>query len=120
MIWAAVFLAGAAGAVCRFVVDGLVSSRSRGPYPWGTTVVNLSGALLIGVISGLVARANASGAIATIGAAGFCGAYTTFSTLVVEALRLVEDRAYAAAAAHLGSVALGGVFAAGGWALTLV
>ena len=54
---AALFLgvaaAGGAGAVLRFLIDRAVTARAKTSYPWGITIVNLSGSLLIGVLAGL-------------------------------------------------------------------
>jgi fluoride exporter len=118
VIWVAVALAGGAGAASRYAVDWLVTSRGPGGYPWGTLIVNVSGSLLIGLVAGAVAHHGAPGAFGTVAAAGFCGAYTTFSTLVYEAWRLAEARAYLQAAAHLASLLVGWLAAGVGWMAT--
>lgn len=118
MIWLAVAVAGAAGATCRHIVDHAVTSRSAGRYPWGILLVNLTGALLIGVVAGAVARGAAPSATATIAGVGFCGAYTTFSTLAYDTWYLLEQRAYGAVLAQLASLPLGMAAAALGWALS--
>lgn len=117
MIWLAVAAAGAAGAACRYTVDYLVTARSRERFPWGTLIVNVSGALLIGLVAGLVAHQGAPSAMNTVVGAGFVGAYTTFSTLVYESWRLLEDRAYLRAAVNLASLTLSLPAAAAGWTL---
>ncbi len=104
-----VALGGAAGAVARYLVDGLVAERAAGAFPWGTLAVNLSGSALLGLLFALaiergVLPASARGPLMI----GFLGAYTTFSTLMLESWRLWEDGAVALALANaLGSVALG-------------
>ena len=118
MIWLAVAVAGAAGAACRYVVDFAVTARTRERFPWGTLVVNVTGALLVGLVTGLVAHQGVPDATRTVLGAGFCGAYTTFSTLVYESWRLLEDRAYLAAATNLASLALSLPAVAAGWWLT--
>jgi len=80
-------LAGGAGALARFVVDGSVASRIAGEFPFGTLVVNLSGTFAVGVIVGLVIAPDSYRVVAT----GFIGAYTTFSTWAFESQRLGED-----------------------------
>lgn len=120
MIWVGVALAGAAGAACRYVVDYLVTARSGSDYPWGTLVVNVSGALLLGIVAGVVAHHGAPDGAHTVIGGGFCGAYTTFSTLVHETWRLVEERAWGHAVANLASLLVGVAAAAVGWALTLL
>ena len=85
------FLAAAAiGAVARYTLDVFVQDRVRGDLPWGTGVVNLSGSFLLGLITGLALyHAFPEDARLVLGA-GFCGAYTTFSTFAFETLGLAE------------------------------
>lgn len=118
MIWAAVAVAGAAGAACRYVVDYAVTARAGGLFPWGTLVVNVTGAVLIGLIAGAVANLGTPGTTKVVAAAGFCGAFTTFSTLVHETWQLIDDRAYGRAAANLASLALSLPAVAAGWSAT--
>jgi CrcB protein len=102
-------LGGAAGAVTRYVVDGFVAERAAGAFPWGTFVVNLSGSMLLGLLFALaVERGVLPAAVRAPVMIGFLGAYTTFSTLMLESWRLWEDGAAALALANaLGSVVLG-------------
>lgn len=81
--------AGGVGAACRLLVDGLVRARTRGHFPWGTTVVNLSGSFALGL---LVAMAP-GGDLRLVLGTGFLGGYTTFSTASFEvAERLLDHR----------------------------
>jgi CrcB protein len=107
------------GAVARYLVDGWVSTATGGRFPWGTLAVNLSGSFLLGVLFALsLERAVLPAAIRAPVMIGFIGAYTTFSTLTLEAWRLLEDGSYALAAANLvGSLALGVVAVVAGIAL---
>lgn len=116
-LWVAVLVAGAAGAVCRYLVDTAVTARTRGAYPWGTLVVNLTGSLLLGVVAGVVAG-RVPGAIGVVAGTGFCGAYTTFSTLAYETVRLAEEGAWRLALVNLATLVPGGAATALGWALT--
>jgi CrcB protein len=84
-------LAGALGAVSRFVVDGVARERWGGA-PYGTLVVNVSGSLLLGVVTGLVLFQGAPDTLRTLVGVGFCGGYTTFSTASIETVRLVQER----------------------------
>jgi fluoride exporter len=77
---------GGAGAIARFLLDGAVSERVSGRFPWGTLAVNASGAFLLGVVAGAV-EGDAYRLLAT----GLLGAYTTFSTWMLESHRLGED-----------------------------
>jgi fluoride exporter len=100
---------GAAGAVCRYALDGWVSGFSRGQFPWGTLAVNVLGSFALGVVvelttGRLLPHPNWRVALGI----GFLGAFTTFSTYAYETVRLAEDSAYALAAVNaLGMVALG-------------
>ena len=102
-------LGGFAGAVLRWLVDGWVSERNPTAFPFGTLVVNLTGSFLLGVLFAWVIERNVLPAdIRAPVMIGFIGAYTTFSTFMLESWRLVEDGAWALATANLvGSVVLG-------------
>src|SRR5438093_12291835 len=93
-------VAGAFGALARYGLEGLVSRRATA-FPWGTFVVNVSGALLLGFLFTLLTeRMTVAPWIRSTVAIGFLGAYTTFSTLSYETYRLLEARAYGLAAAN--------------------
>ncbi len=95
---------GGVGATLRFLLDGAVSRRVGGGFPFGTLAVNLSGAAALGLTVGLALRGNEA---ILIGSATI-GAYTTFSTWMFESQRLVEDGALLPGALNaLFSLALG-------------
>jgi CrcB protein len=112
-------LGGFAGAVARYMVDGRISGATGGVFPWGTLVVNLSGAFVIGLLYALtVERAALPAAIRGPVMIGFIGSYTTFSTLALESWRMLEDGAWVAATANLaGSVVVGLIAVIAGLAL---
>lgn len=117
--------AGGLGAAARFVVDGAVRSRPwHGAFPWATVVVNVTGSLVIGLITGVVLHAGDPAGVEPwrLGVAvGFCGGYTTFSTAMVESVRLARaDRPGLAVANALGTMLLTVVAAALGIALVAV
>lgn len=87
-VWAGVMVLGGLGAVARFLLDRAVSRRVGRPFPFGTLVVNISGAVLLGFVSGLVLSHEA----ALLAGTAFVGAYTTFSTWMLETHRLAEER----------------------------
>lgn len=105
VLW--VGLAGSAGAVARFVLDGMIRSRRTSEFPWATIIVNVTGSLILGFIAGLVLFHGAPGSVQTIVGVGFCGGYTTFSTASFETVRLIQRQRYRAAAANaFGTLAL--------------
>lgn len=92
MIAVAVMLAGALGAVARFVVDGSVKRRWPTTFPWATVIINVGGSLLLGVLVGAVMFHAAPSSLSAIAGTGFCGGYTTFSTASFESARLAQSR----------------------------
>jgi CrcB protein len=96
-VWAGVVLIGGVGAVLRFLVDRTVSSRLGGSFPCGTLMVNISGALLLGVLSGLALSPH----LALLAGTAFVGSYTTFSTWMLETQRLAEERQLQPAVANI-------------------
>jgi fluoride exporter len=112
-VWAGVILLGGAGAVLRFVVDRLVARRITQPFPFGTLTVNLSGAVALGLLSGLTLSHHVS----LLAGTAFVGSYTTFSTWMLETQRLGEERQIWPAVANIVvSVVLGVAAAlAGQW-----
>jgi CrcB protein len=100
-------LAGGCGAAVRYVVDSLAGARWSTPFPAGTLAINVSGSLLLGVLTGLVIAHGASARVTAIAGTGFCGGYTTFSAASVETVRLAEQRRWGACAAYTtGSIVL--------------
>lgn len=110
-----VALAGGLGAAARFVVDGLVRARGSTRLPWGTVVVNVSGSLVIGLVNGAALFHGLGPTWLVVVATGFCGGYTTFSTAMVESVRLVQSEEWRWAVANaFGTLALCVVAAAAG------
>jgi fluoride exporter len=94
---------GAVGACARYLVDREVTRRTSRPrLPWGTFVINASGALLLGLITGLALHHEMDSTARALLGTGFCGAFTTFSTFAYETHRLAEDRRPVAAAMNVG------------------
>jgi CrcB protein len=117
----AVGAGGLIGAPARFVVDQLVNSRTRGVFPWGTYVINATGAFILGLISGLVLYQGLGHLPSALIGTGFCGAYTTFSTFSWETVRLIEEGTPSAAIWNIaGSLVAGLLAAAAGMALAYI
>ena len=107
-VWAGVLLLGGAGAVLRFLIDRAVARRFAQPFPFGTLTVNLSGAVLLGLFSGLTLSHH----VALLAGTAFVGSYTTFSTWMLETQRLAEERQLWLAVANIVVSVLAGVAAA--------
>jgi CrcB protein len=88
----AIMLAGATGAVLRFVIDAAVKHRRTMTFPWATIFINVTGSLLLGILAGLVIFDGAPNSLQQIVGTGFCGGYTTFSTASFETVRLAQQR----------------------------
>jgi CrcB protein len=99
-------------------VDRLVAARNRGAFPWGTFLINVTGAFILGLLVGMGAHHGLSKQALAVLGTGFCGAYTTFSTFSVETVRLVEERAFGNAVANVAvSLAVGLLAGAAGLGL---
>lgn len=107
-VWAAVAALGGAGAVTRFLFDGMIEQHLGRDFPFGTLVINLSGAFLLGLLTGVALAGNA---LLLAGTAAL-GSYTTFSTWMLETHRLTEDGDMHAAAINVVLSVMAGVAAA--------
>ncbi|MFD7716140.1 fluoride efflux transporter CrcB [Streptomyces sp. NPDC059814] len=113
MNWLLVIVGAAVGAPLRYLTDRAVQSRHDTVFPWGTFTVNVTGCLVLGLLTGAVTAGAASSHVQLLLGTGLCGALTTYSTFSYETLRLAEDgaRFYAAANVVASVVAgLGAVF----------
>jgi len=121
LAWVAFLVAAAIGAPARYLVDGYVQDHTDGAFPWGTFVVNVSGCLVLGVISGLGIYHGLQATTRTVLGTGAMGAYTTFSTFTFETVRLAEEGAINEAIRNTAaSFAVGLAAASAGLALTAI
>ncbi len=114
-------IGGIAGTFARYALAGFIHRFTRTDFPYGTLGVNLSGCFLIGLFWALseqkfLLSPNARVLLMT----GFCGAFTTFSTLILETANLLQDGEFLRASINIfASVAAGfivfraGIFAGG-------
>jgi fluoride exporter len=118
LAWVGFVVAAAVGAPLRYLVDGAIAERAEGVFPWGTFVINASGSLVLGVLTGLSLYHTFPKVSKVILGTGFCGAYTTFSTFTYETVELLEEGALNEAARNaLGTLIVGAGAAALGLAL---
>ena len=99
MVWMiggfiSVALGSVLGAVARYFVSGFVARRAGETFPYGTLLVNVSGAFVIGIFGDL-AQDNASLFAEPdpwlFAVTGFLGAYTTVSSFSLQTLSLARD-----------------------------
>ena len=88
-----IFLAGMLGGIVRFQISRWLPSSPD--FPWGTLVVNYLGIFfLVYLVKGyLVYKGSSKGTILVIGT-GFCGGLTTFSSLLLDAVKLLDTGRY--------------------------
>lgn len=125
LLAASVAVVAAVGAVCRYLLDQTVQHQHRTPFPWGTFVINMCGAFLFGLFTGLAEHHGLSSSGLAVLGTGFCGGFTTFSTWMWETLALAESgttgRPRAAAAVNLiGTLVVGLIAACLGFLLAMV
>lgn len=113
LVWVGVAFLGGCGALARFGLTLAVADRLHPHLPVGTLAVNVSGAFLLGLLAG----ASVDGDARLLFGAGLLGAYTTFSTWMVETQRIGEAGKRRIAVANVVlSIALGlGAVALGRW-----
>ncbi|RFU62043.1 fluoride efflux transporter CrcB [Peribacillus glennii] len=112
MIWL-IGAGGAIGAAARYFLGAFINSRGKRDFPIGTWLVNITGSLLLGVLTGLYVFHYLPQWIWFLLGIGFCGAYTTFSTFSTENMALIEKSKYRLAMSYLISSVLIGILAAG-------
>jgi len=78
---------GILGSISRYALGKWVSERFDSVIPFGTMLINVSGAVLLGIVSSLYIEGN----LYLLLAEGYLGAYTTFSTFMYEGFRLFRD-----------------------------
>ncbi|MBF0484189.1 MAG: fluoride efflux transporter CrcB [Candidatus Omnitrophica bacterium] len=90
--WIYLIIGGIVGTASRYSLAGFVQEKCVTTFPWGTLSVNLIGCLIVGFLDVLFEKKfllsiNARILLMT----GFCGAFTTFSTLILETSNLIKS-----------------------------
>ena len=93
--WIFLIMGGIVGTVSRYGLAGVVSQKIGGTFPWGTLAVNITGCLVVGFLDILFEKKflltpNYRILLMT----GFCGAFTTFSTLMLETSDLLKENQF--------------------------
>lgn len=95
-------IGGAIGTVSRYVLGGVVYRIFGTGFPYGTLAVNLLGCFVIGFLAGMTEKKFMFGTdVRTFWMIGFCGAFTTFSTLIFETDNLIRDGQVARASVNI-------------------
>ena len=84
MLAIVVGVAGGVGAVVRYLVDGAVHQRIPRTFPYGTLLINVSGSLVLGLVTGLLWYHGLPARARLVVGVGFCGGLTTWSTAAWE------------------------------------
>lgn len=102
-------IGGFLGANARYIVGRFVNQHLGTAYPWGTALVNLTGAFLIGIIVTILTdRVVDDPMWRQLIVVGVLGGYTTFSTYTLEAITMMQDGRWASALGYvIGSTLLG-------------
>jgi len=108
----AVLAGGFVGAPCRWLLDRYISSKAGSNFPFGTFTINVSGSLLLGVLTGLALHGHLAGLPKVLLEVGFCGAFTTFGTFSFETISLVQEGMYLQASLNALGSAFGCLLAA--------
>ncbi|WP_067936105.1 fluoride efflux transporter FluC [Alicyclobacillus kakegawensis] len=103
-----VSIGAAIGSLSRYGIGHVVDQRTQSEFPWGTWTVNLLGTLLLGVFFEELEKVHHAPDWWTLLGTGFCGGFTTFSTMVFEAMERLKSRPVMTGV-YLGSSFLGGL-----------
>lgn len=108
---AVVMLAGSVGVGFRYLLDAGITARAGDDFPWSTLIVNIVGALVLGLVIGMLSDQPSGGlARAAIGM-GLIGGFTTFSAFALETVALAEDGLVVRAAIYVGATNVLGISA---------
>ena len=102
-------LGGFAGTCLRFLTGKLCHALCVSPFPWGTFTVNVVGSFIIGLLFGLAEKTNLlSSSMSVLLITGFCGGFTTFSSMADDMFVLLQQRHWLLFGTYVvGSFALG-------------
>lgn len=112
-----VMMGGSLGSLARYLISVLIPFDTRSPFPYRTLFVNLVGSFLIGFVVSRFQQHIFSHTIRLLIVVGFLGAFTTFSTLSYDTIRLLNSGHARTALLNLAITITGGLIAvlAGLW-----
>lgn len=96
-----VCICGGLGATARYALDTVVKSRWKAPFPLSTFIINVLAGLIAGISLGLFSFSLIADAQRLLLVVGFCGGFSTFSTLSNEAMSLLSKHEYKTAALYI-------------------
>ena len=88
-IWVGV--GGMMGAIARYLLGSIIKSVT---FPYATGLINILGALIMGIVMGLAAKGQISPSLRLFLATGICGGFTTFSAFAWENLELLQQQRF--------------------------
>lgn len=108
---AAIFAGGVLGALARVGLERAFPGGAPS-WPWVTFSINLTGAFLLGfIVTQLQERQPVTTYMRPLLGTGYCGAFTTFSTVQLELLKMLDDHRYGLAAGYAAASVIGGYVA---------
>ncbi|MEY4381251.1 MAG: fluoride efflux transporter CrcB [Bacteroidota bacterium] len=112
-IWVGV--GGMMGAIARYLLGSIIKSVT---FPYATGLINILGAISMGIVMGLAAKGQISPSLRLFLATGICGGFTTFSAFAWENLELLQQQRYGSFLVYTaGTLALGIIATAIGYLL---
>ena len=96
LIFLLLSLAGGVGATVRYIIDAFIRAHLKTSFAWATTIINVSGSLVLGFLTGLTLVRMLPTDLSIVIGTGFLGGYTTFSTASYETVQLIKQGRYAA------------------------